>query len=74
MVNENMSKFLHFKNLTQLRLTNNEDFYLDFYDGVLPILIESGAKLVSLLLSRFTKVDVTGRSNLCYFFIFLLIL
>ena len=63
MQDETLIKLTLFQNLRELCLTNNEYVNWTFNDDVAPILMCSGSRLRTLVLTQFNQVDVTCKYN-----------
>ncbi|CAL4074807.1 unnamed protein product [Meganyctiphanes norvegica] len=63
--NDLLLKVMAFENLTHLRLTNSDNLTMDFHEGVLPILTIKGHQLLTLLLVKFTSIDVAAIGECC---------
>ncbi|RXG52998.1 hypothetical protein Avbf_16059 [Armadillidium vulgare] len=61
--NESLYRIMTLENLCHLRFTNNDNQSIDFYEGILPILTVCGHRLETLLLVKFTMIDIAGMDG-----------
>ncbi|KAL7645807.1 UNVERIFIED_CONTAM: hypothetical protein RMT77_002704 [Armadillidium vulgare] len=63
--NESLYRIMTLESLSQLRFTNNDNQSIDFYEGILPILTVCGHRLETLLLVKFTMIDIAAIGECC---------